>query len=147
MQILRCGSDAANVRELVSLSESAGLPALFLSVSAASKMTGAEIEFAFYLAEESFKSNGNLSGKKTNEALLFLACETNFSSAARKIGAADPSDFVLALKEKVSPKKLQKALKLVRAEEMRLPKWGKKKGDYTQGELAIEQMALARVRN
>ncbi|MFA4983148.1 MAG: hypothetical protein WC588_02935 [Candidatus Micrarchaeia archaeon] len=147
MMVLRCSSNARNMRELVSLSDAAGLEALFLSPAAASKMTLAELEFAFYLAKRAFEANGNVSKKRMNEAMLFLACETNFSSAARKMGAADPSDFALVLEGDSAPARLRKALELESLGSMRLLKWGKKKGDYSEGELAVERMALARIRN
>ncbi len=147
MMVLRCSSNAKSMRELVALADASGIGALFLSPAAASKMTLAGLEFAFYLAKRAFEANGNVSKKRMNEAMLFLACETNFSSAARKIGAADPSDFALVLEGDSAPARLRKALELESLGSMRLSKWGKTKGHYSEGELTVEAMALARVKN
>ena len=141
MQILRCSSSAKNIDELVKRGKSL----LFLSPT--SVKTEKELEFAFYLAKEAFKNRGNISGKIANEALLFLSCETNFSSAIRKIGANDSGDFLLVAKKGIPIAKLKKLLRLERAERVRLPEWGKKIGNYSEGELAVEKMALARIRN
>lgn len=147
MRIMRCESNAASVRELVLLSESSGLHVLILSFPAVSNMTLAELRFAYYFAKESFLSKTNLSEKKSNEALLFLSCQTNFTSAVMKIGAKNPSDFVLVMEENAFDPKFRKALKIARAKKIKLPEWGKKIGHYTQGELAVERMALARNKN
>lgn len=144
MMVLRCSSSAASMHALVEKAASLG-DVLLLSPSCV--RTGKELEFAFYLAKEAFLAKGNISGKLSNEAVLFLACETNFSSAVRKVGAASPDDFVLVSERKIPSVKLKKALQLVRCQELPLAEWGKKKGNYFEGELAVERMALARIRN
>jgi len=144
MQILRCSSDAKNVRELLKLAEGIG-NLLFLSPSAV--RTEKELQAAFYLASEAFKSKKNISEKLANEAMLFLSCETNFSSAAKKIGAASPDDFILVSKETIPIAKLKRALRLASAESLSLSEWGKKRGAYFEGEIAVEKMALSRIMN
>ena len=144
MLILRCSSSASSVHELLGLGENLG-SLLFLSPKAV--RTAKELEFAFYLAKESFKEGSNVSKKLSNEAMLFLANETNFSSAARKVGTASVDDFVLVSEEKIPVAKLKKKLLLTRAASLALSGWGKKMGDYFEAELAIERMALARIRN
>ncbi len=109
--------------------------------------TGKELEAAFYLAREAFRAKENVSGKLSNEAMLFLACETNFTSAVRKVGAASQDDFVIVSEGKIPAKKLKDALKLVRCQQLVLTTRGKKKGNYFEGELAVERMALSRIRN
>jgi tRNA threonylcarbamoyladenosine modification (KEOPS) complex Cgi121 subunit len=109
--------------------------------------TGKELEAAFYLAKEAFAGKENIASSVAKEALLFLACETNFSSAIRKVGAASPDDFVIVAEGKIPSAKLKKLLKLTRAEALKLTEWGKKKGNYFEGELAVERMATARIRN
>jgi tRNA threonylcarbamoyladenosine modification (KEOPS) complex Cgi121 subunit len=109
--------------------------------------TGKELEFAFYLARGAFAEKRNIASSPAKEAMLFLACETNFSSAVRKVGAASPDDFVFVSEGKIPSAKLKKALKLIRCESLALTKWGKKKGNYFEGELSVERMALARIRN
>lgn len=144
MMVLRCSSAHKNMQELVSEAEKLG--ALML-LSPKIVRTEKELEFAFYLAREAFKAKENVSGKLSNEAMLFLACETNFTSAVRKVGAASPDDFVLVSEGKIPSAKLKKALKLTRAEALKLTEWGKKKGNYFEGELSVERMALSRIRN
>lgn len=144
MMVLRCSSYAKNMHELVAAAEGLGF-ALLLSPSAVK--TEKELEFAYYLANEAFAAGSNISAKLSNETMLYLSCETNFSSALRKMGAADPSDFMVVSEVKIPLAKLKKALKLSRAQEVRLSQWGKMKGYYFEGELAVERMALARIRN
>ncbi len=141
MLAIRCSSTAASVHELLKRGE--GM--LFLVPGAAK--TEKELEFAFYLAGEAFKAGTNISGKMANEAMLYLACETNFSSAARKDGAKDAKDFVLVLQKSVPLSQLKKKLLLTKAVPLKLPKWGGRVGKYYGGELAVERMALARIRN
>ena len=144
MMVLRCSSAVPSMHELVAAAEKLGA-VLLLSPKAVK--TEKELEFAFYLAKQAFAAKANVSGKLTNEAMLFLSCETNFSSAVRKIGAAHPDDFLLVSEEKVPSAKLKKALKLTRAETIKLTEWGNKRGAYFEGELAIEKMATARIMN
>ena len=144
MLVLRCSSAFKSMHEMVEEAEKLGA-VLLLSPKAV--RTGKELQAAFYLAKEAFKEKSNISKKMANETLLFLACETNFSSAVRKVGAASPDDFVLVSEGKIPSAKLKKALKLIRCEQLTLTEWGKKKGAYTEGELAIERMAIARIRN
>jgi hypothetical protein len=65
----------------------------------------------------------------------------------RKIGANDAREFVLACEKDVPLAKVKKELGLASAKKIALPRMGKRKGAYFEGELAVEQMALARVRN
>ncbi len=141
MLILRCSSSASSIHELVKLA--AGM--LVLKPDAA--RTKKELEFAFFLADQEFAQGTNISGKLSNEAMLFLANETNFSSAARKAGAKSCRDFVLISKENVPIGKLKRVLLLTRVKKLDLPEWGKKKEEYYDWELAVERMALSRIRN
>jgi len=144
MLVLHCSSSASGVPELLRLGS--GLEgALFLSPKAVK--TKKELEAAFFLAQEAFREKTNISSKLSNEALLFLACETNFASAARKIGTASADDFVFACPEKIPIAALKKKLLLTSAAALPLTEWGRKKGAYTEGELAIEKMATGRIRN
>jgi len=145
--VLRGCAPEKSIRELVEASDAAGFDALFLSPFAASKLSLVEVRFAFYLANKAFGGRKNISGKRANEALLFLACETNFASAAKKIGASDSSDFVLVAERNVPLSKLKRALGLGKAKRMKLPEWGKKEGSYFSGERGAERMALERIRN
>ena len=145
MIVLRCGSSEKDMAALVR--ESGSIPCALLFLKPDAVKTGKELEFAFYLAKEAFKNKGNISGKIANEALLFLSCQTNFSSAVKKIGATDGGDFLLACEKDIPLAELKKALRLEKAEKMKLPEWGKKRGAYSEGELAVEKMALARIRN
>src|SRR3989344_5304106 len=96
---------------------------------------------------DGFEGKGNVADSVAKEAMLFLACETNFSSAVRKVGAASQDDFVVVAEGKIPSAKLKKALKLIRCEQLSLTEWGKKKGNYFEGEIAVEKMALSRIRN
>ncbi len=144
MMVLRCSSDAAGINELVELGEGSGE---FLFLAPKAVRTGKELEAAFAMARSAFDEGRNLSPKLQNEAMLFLAQETNFSSAARKIGAASPDDFILVSEAKIPIAKLKAKLKLTRAQALKLSEWGGKKGGYLEGELAVEKMALARIKN
>jgi len=132
------------MHEIVAAAEKFG-PVLLLSPSAVK--TEKELEAAFHLAREAFAGKENVSSKLSNEAMLFLANETNFSSAVRKIGAASPDDFALVSEGKLPIPRLKKALLLAGCQKLCLSEWGKKKGGYFEGELAIERMALGRIRN
>jgi hypothetical protein len=145
MLVLRCSSSAGSVHELVGLAGSMGGGMLLLRPQAARTMK--ELEFCLFLAGEAFREKTGISGKLANEAMLFLACETNFSSAARKVGAASADDFVLVSQKKIQLAKLKGKLLLTKAEKLPLPEWGRKKGHYFEGELAVERMALARIKN
>ncbi len=144
MLVLRCSSSAEGMHELV---ESSGRLGDVLLLSPSAVRTEKGLQGAFALARAAFAAKANISPNLANEAVLFLACETNFSSALRKVGAADPSDFVLVSEGKIPSAKLKKELKLLRAQTLKLTEWGKKKGGYTEAELAIEKMATARIRN
>ena len=144
MMVLRCSSDAESMGELVELGASLGE---FLFLAPKAVRTGKELEAAFAMARGAFAEGRNLSPKVQNEAMLFLACETNFSSAARKAGAISPDDFVLVSEKKIPSSELKAKLKLTRAQALALSEWGAKKGGYTERELAIEKMALARIKN
>jgi len=144
MQILRCSSSIASMHELVSATAALG-DMLVLSPKAV--RTRKELEAAFHLARSAFAERENISTKLANEAMLFLACEINFESALKKVGAADPSDFVLVSEKRIPAKELVKKLRLTRCLQLSLTEWEKKKGAYSEGELAIEEMALARIRN
>ena len=144
MLILRCSSSAQSIHELVRLGGGSG-SLLFLHPKAAK--TAKELEFSFHLARGSFREKSNVSKKIANEAMLFLACETNFSSAAKKVGAMETGDFVLVSEKNIPLAKLKKELLLTKAKVLKLPEWGKKKGHYYEGEVAVERMALSRIRN
>ena len=144
MMVLRCSSSAAGMHELA---ESSGRLGDVLLLSPVAVRTVKELQGAFALARAAFAAKANISPKLANEAVLFLACETNFSSALRKVGAADPSDFVLVSEAKIPSAKLKKALKLLHAQTLSLSEFGGKRGGYTEAELAIEKMATARIRN
>lgn len=145
MIALCCRSSERDIAALVKAGSAIPCALLFLRPDAVKSKK--ELEFAFFLAREAFKNKDNISGKIANEALLFLSRETNFSSAIRKIGATDGRDFLLACEKNVPLAKLKKILRLEKAEKAELPEWGKKIGAYSEGELAVEKMALARIRN
>ncbi len=145
MMVLRCSSRAESVNGLVGLG--AAFPGALLFLKAGAARTKKGLKFAFYLAGEAFMARENISGKMANEALLFLACETNFTSAARKIGARSARDFVLVSRKRIPLAKLTRELLLTSAKPLALPEWGKKSGHYYEGELAVERMATARIRN
>ena len=146
MLLLRCSS-AKPLGALVSSAETLGAPCLLLSPRAVEGKSRMEMEFAFYLARRAFEGKINISGKMANEALLFLAREMNFASALRRIGAKDARDFVLVCEKNVPLAKVKREMGLTKAKRIALPKMGKRKGGYFEGERAAEQMALARVRN
>ena len=106
-----------------------------------------ELEAAFYLAARAFEEKSNISSKLSNEALLFLAREMNFASALRRVGAKDVRAFVLVCEKNVPMAKVKRELGLVKAKRIAISRMGKKKGAYFEGERAVEEMALARVRN
>lgn len=144
MLILRCSSSAQSIHELVRLG---GKPGSLLFLHPKAAKTAKELEFSFRLARESFREKSNVSEKIANEAMLFLACETNFTSAAKKVGAASAKDFLLVGEKGIPIAKLKKRLLLTKARRVLLPEWGKMKGRYSEGELAVERMALSRIRN
>lgn len=143
MLALKCSSEM-DLHRLVSCASKLGN---CLLLSPGKSYTQKELEAAFFLARASFGEKSNLSDKLSNEALMFLACETNFSSAIRKIGAKRAKDFILVLEKNVPIAKVRKELALSSAKRMALGLWGKKSGFYYEGELAVERMALARIRN
>lgn len=145
MLILRCSSSTKSVHEIVRLAEANGWRLLFLTPSAAK--TKKEIEAAFYLAKQASETGTNISDSLAKEALLFLACEMNFSSALEKAGAKTAKDFVLVCEKSIPIAELKKGLMLTKAKAVKLPEFGKKRGGYTEGELAIERMALSRIKN
>jgi len=145
MIMVECRSGEKDAGKLVRAAEKLGTPALFLNHGVLCCKKQAEL--AFLLAREAFMERKNISGKLSNEALLFLACETNFSSALRKIGAKDGKEFVLVCEKSVPIAKLKKQLNLTKAAPLALTEWGKRKGNYTEGELACERMALERIMN
>ena len=141
-----CSSEKP-LHAIVEAAEGLHTPCMMLSADAIKGKTGMELEAAFYLATRAFEEKSNISGKLSNEALLFLAREMNFASALRKIGATDAREFVLVCEKSPPMAKVKKALELSSAKKIVLSRMGKKKGAYFEGELAVEQMALARVRN
>jgi len=146
MLALMCSSD----KPLAAIVRSAGMlraPCLLLSTEAMEGKAGMELEAAFYLAARAFEEKSNISGKISNEALLFLAREMNFASALRKIGAKDAREFVLVCEKNVPLAKVKRELGLTSAKKIALSRMGKKNGAYFEGERAVEEMALARVRN
>jgi tRNA threonylcarbamoyladenosine modification (KEOPS) complex Cgi121 subunit len=146
MLILRCSSE----KPLGALVRSAGAlrcPCLLLSPRAFEGKSEMELAFAFYLARRAFEAKGNISGKMANEALLFLAREMNFASAVRRVGAKDAGDFVFVCEKNVPLAKVKREMGLTSAKRVALPKMGRKKGAYFEGERAVEGMAIARVKN
>ncbi|MCX8196764.1 MAG: hypothetical protein N3G80_00385 [Candidatus Micrarchaeota archaeon] len=141
MIVLRCSSSFSSVEELVEASKKIGGLLIISPQAAKTKM---ELVAAFELARKAFKEKRNISDKIQNEALLFLAKETNFSSAIKKVGAKSASDFLIASERKLS-RAVKKRLRLERAEACRIPLWGKKIGNYYEAELEIEKMALCRI--
>ena len=83
MMVLRCSSDAAGINELVELGEGSGE---FLFLAPKAVRTGKELEAAFAMARSAFDEGRNLSPKLQNEAMLFLAQETNFSAGGVDAG-------------------------------------------------------------
>jgi len=146
MLLLRCSS-AKPLTVLVGSAEALCTPVLLLSPRAIRGKSEMETAFAFHLAKRAFEEKSNISSKPSNEALLFLAREMNFASALRKIGAKNARDFVLACGKDMPIAKVKKELGLTSAKRIELPKMGKKKGNYFEAERAVEQMALARIRN
>lgn len=146
MLCLRCSSKLP-LMALAGAAASLPCPSLLLSPGAMGGRTGRELAFAFHLAREAFSGKRNVSQKLPNEALLFLSREMNFSSALRKIGAKDAEDFVLVCEKNLPLSKVKNALALSFAEKIPLPERGKRKGRYFEAELAIEEMALSRVKN
>ena len=146
MLILRCSSEKP-LGAIVEAAEALGAPCLLLSPAAMRGKTGMEIEAAFYLAARAFEEKSNISRKVSNEALLFLAREMNFASALREMGAKSARDFVLVCGKNVPLARVKRELGLASAKKLALSRMGRKKGNYFEGELAAEQMALARARN
>ncbi|MFA6907290.1 MAG: hypothetical protein WC263_00505 [Candidatus Micrarchaeia archaeon] len=146
MLVLRCSSEKP-LHAIVEAAEGLGAPCLLLTPGAMKGRAGLELEAAFCLASRAFQGKSNISGKMPNEALLFLAREMNFASALRSIGAKDARAFVLVCEKNVPLAKVKKLLGLKSAKKIALPRMGRKKGAYFEGELAVERMALARARN
>ena len=146
MQVLLCSSEKP-LGAIVEAAEALRAPCLLLSPEAMKGKTGLELEAAFYLAARAFEEKSNISSKLSNEALLFLAREMNFASALRRIGATDAREFVLVCEKNVPLVKVKRELGLKSAKKIKLSRMGRKKGAYFEGELAVEQMALARARN
>ncbi|MCX6771509.1 MAG: hypothetical protein NTX79_05640 [Candidatus Micrarchaeota archaeon] len=146
MLVLHCSSGKP-LGAIVEAAEAHFAPCLLLSPEAVKGRTGMELEAAFYLAGRTFAGKSNISSKLSNETLLFLAREMNFASALRKIGAKDARAFVFVCGKGMPIAKMKKTLGLTSAKPIALSKMGKKKGNYFEGELAFEQMALARARN
>ena len=141
-----CSSEKP-LHAIVMAAEGLRTPCLLLSTEAMKGKTGLELEAAFYLASRAFEEKSNISGKISNEALLFLSREMNFASALRRIGATDARSFVLVCEKDVPLAKVKRELGLTSAKKIALSRMGKKKGAYFEGERAVEQMALARARN
>ena len=146
MLALMCSSGKP-LHAVVESAEALFAPCLLLSPEAMKGRTGLELEAAFYLAARAFEEKSNISSKLSNEALLFLAREMNFASALRRVGAKHAREFVLVCGKNVPVARVKKELGLVKASRMKLSRMGKKKGAYFEGELAVEQLALARSRN
>ena len=132
---------------IVSSAEALRAPFLLLSPQAVRGRTAFELEAAFYLSSRAFEEKSNISGKLSNEALLFLGREMNFASALRKIGARDARGFVFVCEKNIPLAKVKRVLGLSLAKKIALSKMGRKKGAYFEGERAVERMALARTRN
>jgi tRNA threonylcarbamoyladenosine modification (KEOPS) complex Cgi121 subunit len=147
MLCLSCKSSGEKLAQVVADAKRLPCACMLLAPEAVRGRTSLEISFAFYLARRAFSEKRNISQKIQNEALLFLSCESNFASALRSAGATDAGDFVLVCEKSLPVAKVKTALSLTFAKKIALPGWGKKKGHYTEAELAIEKMALARARN
>ncbi len=146
MQVLLCSSEKP-LNAIVGSAEALHTPYLLLSTEAIKGKTGMELESAFYLAARAFEEKSNISSKLSNEALLFLAREMNFASALQRIGAKDAREFVLVCGKNVPIEKVKEKMGLAKAKKIALSRMGKKEGSYFEGERAVEEMALARVRN
>lgn len=146
MLILKC-SYGKGIAEVAKGTERLPCACILLSPAALAGRSRMELSFAFHLARRAFEGKRNISGKLSNEALLFLSREMNFASALKKIGAKDAREFVLVCEKNIPLAKLKKELALVAAKSVALSEKGKKKGHYFEGELAVEEMALARVKN
>lgn len=149
MAFYRCSGGKRGMREIVEDGKGIPCPALFLSPQAAKAVGESEAGFAFYLARRAFAEKANISSKLSNEALLFLARQTNFSSAVRKLGAKDAKAFVLVLEEKLAPSKVKKLLglksvKLIAKKRAKAARGGEL---YAKDMLCAEEMALSRIRN
>ena len=120
---------------------------ILLSPSSLEGKTEVEFVFSFHLARRAFEEKRNISAKASNEALLFFSREMNFASALRKNGAKDARDFVLVCEKRLPIAQVRETLGLKTAKKISLSRMGKKKGAYFEGELAVEEMALARVKN
>lgn len=142
MLALRCSS-SFSIKELVE--KAGGMGCLVLSPEDGRTQKG--LEAAFELAKRSFGAKENISPTLLHEALLFLACETNFSSAIANAGAKSAQDFLLVCEGKIPVARLKKELRLGKATPAKLSEFGKKVGFYSEAELAIERMALSRIRN
>ncbi|MEM4348030.1 MAG: hypothetical protein QXN37_00470 [Candidatus Anstonellaceae archaeon] len=142
MIILECSSSLGNVESLVKASRRLGNVLLLASLK---DRTEKELQACFALARKAFKSKTNISQNFANEAMLFLAKETNFSSAVKKIGASSPAKFFLVAEKKIPLKKIRNALLLTYVKRVSLPLWGKREGRYFEAELSIEAMALRRI--
>ncbi len=118
-----------------------------LVLSPKEEKTLKELEAAFELARRAFEAKENISTTPLHEALLFLACETNFSSAIARVGAKSTGDFLLVCEGKIGEGELKRKLQLTKATPVKLSEFGKKVGFYFEAELAIERMALCRIRN
>ena len=141
-----CSSDKP-LNAIVMAAAALRTPCMVLSTEAIKGKTGLELEAAFYLAARAFEEKSNISEKLSNEALLFLAREMNFASALRRIGATGARTFVLVCGKDVPLAMVKNELGLLKARKIALSRMGRKNGAYFEGERAIEQMALARVRN
>jgi tRNA threonylcarbamoyladenosine modification (KEOPS) complex Cgi121 subunit len=146
MIALRCQSRLP-LHAIVESAEAHLSPALLLCPRAIEGKTRMELEFAFCLASRAFEGKSNISAKISNEALLYLSREMNFCSALKRIGADDARDFVFVCEKNVPLSRVKKALGLISAKKIPLSKMGLKMGACFEGELAVEEMALSRVRN
>ena len=146
MIVLMCSSEKP-LGAIVEAAEGLRTHCLLLSAEAIRGKTGLELEAAFCLASRAFEEKSNISGKMSNEALLFLAREMNFASALRKIGATDAREFVLVCEKNVPMAEVKRKLGLSTAKKIVLPRMGRKKGAYFEAERAVEGMALARAKN
>jgi len=139
MAFYRCSSRKASIIGIVKAADALPCPALFLSMEAAEKASGMEADFSFLLARRAFAEKRNVSGKVSNEALLFLARETNFSSAVKKIGARDAGDFVLVLERRLPAPRVKKALGLASVALVAKKKVGRsaRQGAYPKDALGV----------
>jgi tRNA threonylcarbamoyladenosine modification (KEOPS) complex Cgi121 subunit len=143
MQLYECSSKIDDINKLIKLGRL--LKVIFLEPGKIA--TKKEIEAAFFFAKKAMEKKQNISNNIENEVLLFLSRKTNFSSAIKEIGIKNTKKFLILCARRITKKKLKESLLLEKIKKITLPKFGKKIGGYSQAEIAIEAMALSRIKN